>query len=252
MSSFFTACKSRVSGKLEWFDWEECSKSCSRNGNCGVRVKYASSCTPEYAVCKEVPIQREDCGCNECPDDTPRILPVGTILSWVQKPNKGSSGLGAKYTDYPGWILCNGIEQCGDGEFKGQTCTDLQGRVLVGSTSSFAPLSTHKASLPNHHHPHSHTIPDHSHVVPPHSHKYDHHGDTVNCKTGTSMQNRCNKYGYSTTTEKSSSFSTNKYEGLKTHSLDTLGVKADNIQYDTVLGELYSKHMRVQFIFKCY
>ena len=247
-SLFFPKCKSSVKGKLIWPDWEKCSQSCSLDGTCGSRIKVAASCMPEYAICPELPIKCEPCGCDKCPEQPQLILPAGSILSWVRKPNKDAPG-SVDYVDYPGWIKCNGIEKCSKGIFKGQHCTDLQGRVLVGSLGNKGQLNTYEASLPNHHHPHSHTTSSHSHTVPPHSHSYWRSNSANNRCSGHSWSDVCNKRGYGTNTGMSKSQKTNS-ASVTVHKQSTLG--AQEIDHGTTIGELYSKHMRVDFIFKCY
>ena len=63
-SELFGSCKNAVVGKLLWYDWEECSKTCDG----GVRMKMAEACIPEYAVCTDLNIVRESCNTNKCPE----------------------------------------------------------------------------------------------------------------------------------------------------------------------------------------
>ena len=72
-SAFFDSCKKAVVGKLLWYDWEECTKTCGG----GVRMKMAEACIPEYAVCTDLNIVRESCNTNDCPEDLPIGVPPG-------------------------------------------------------------------------------------------------------------------------------------------------------------------------------
>ena len=62
-----------VTGKLLWYDWENCSKSCGS----GVRVKIAQACIPTYAICHHLNILRESCNTHDCPEDIPIGVPPG-------------------------------------------------------------------------------------------------------------------------------------------------------------------------------
>ena len=75
-SVFFESCKYAVDGKLLWYEWENCSKSCGG----GVRMKIAEACIPEYASCAELNILREPCNTDECPEDIPIGVPPGDII----------------------------------------------------------------------------------------------------------------------------------------------------------------------------
>merc|ERR1712147_97231 len=144
------------------YDWEECSRSCSTGATCGVRVRIASGCVPEYAVCQNIQIEREDCGCEKCTESLTNI-PVGTIMPWTYKPNQHASGT-SDYKDYDGWIKCDGQEECKDGIFKGQKCQDLSDRALIGATTQYKALGIYDATFPEHHHPHTHFTKEHSHT----------------------------------------------------------------------------------------
>ena len=156
-SQFFATCKQSVNGKLSWFEWENCSKTCKSDQKCGVRIRIAESCVPEYAVCKQIQVQREECNCQACPPPEPALteLPIGSIIPWVPKPSSSATG-SVHYKSYAGWIKCDGIETCDQGPFKGSICTDLADRTLIGSTYTFKTLNTYGASFPDHKHPHTH------------------------------------------------------------------------------------------------
>ena len=51
---FFQTCKTSLNGKLIWDDWQKCSQKCSDDGSCGVRIRIASACIPNYATCKDL------------------------------------------------------------------------------------------------------------------------------------------------------------------------------------------------------
>ena len=74
-SDFFNQCQSAVNGKLTWLEWENCSKTCKSDDTCGVRIRLAEACIPEYAACNEVQVQREECNCNDCPPPEPEPEP---------------------------------------------------------------------------------------------------------------------------------------------------------------------------------
>ena len=79
---------------------------------------------------------------------------MGTIISWVPKPNK--DGPSNRYFDDDTWIECNGQDLCKSGSFEGQFCADLSDRVLVGAGKLGDPLDLKDASLPDHAHRHEH------------------------------------------------------------------------------------------------
>ena len=153
-STFMEKCSNALDGQISWSEWEECSKSCKTNDKCGVRIRVARSCVPSYAFCKVIPIQRKDCNCIECTPDLSG-LPVGTILSWVPRPNMFTTEK-TSYKRHRGWIKCDGKEVCPSGVFEGQPCNDLSGRALIGSYENKESGKFYEATLPDHTHPHSH------------------------------------------------------------------------------------------------
>ena len=50
-------------GQWTWNDWSECTKTCGG----GIRIKTADQCSPEGASCEEVPIIKESCNEDSCP-----------------------------------------------------------------------------------------------------------------------------------------------------------------------------------------
>ena len=76
------------------------------------------------------------------------------------------------YLVYTGWIKCDGIEVCSDGIYKGQFCSNMSNRALMGATSDEELLRQYNASIPDHQHYHSHTTGSHSHTDSGHSHGY--------------------------------------------------------------------------------
>ena len=51
-------------GQWTWNDWDECSSSCGG----GIRIRTAEQCLPKGAVCEEVPIKKETCNEDPCPE----------------------------------------------------------------------------------------------------------------------------------------------------------------------------------------
>ena len=150
-SDFFSMCKKKVEGKLQWKDWGACSVSCGG----GFQTKIAISCIPDYAVCYGIQILERSCNDQICPDMPSPYLPAGTIISWVPRPNKNAPT--SVYFNDDTWIECNGIETCKSGRFEGQSCSDLSDRVLVGAGKLGQILDLKDASLPDHAHNHTHT-----------------------------------------------------------------------------------------------
>ena len=242
-SDFFSRCKTQVEGKLSWNDWGACSASCGG----GAKIKIAHSCVPEYAVCNDIPIIEEPCNPSICPDMPSTYLPPGTIISWVPKPNLDAPD--SVYFDDDTWIRCDGAEKCKQGRFVGQFCSDLSDRVLVGAGSSGDLLELKDASFPDHAHKHRHTG----------SKNY-----LINYKRGP-KNNESKK-------KKKGSFTSSQVS--KDHHHDNDDQTSVNINFADMTeeaalisnfknpnskitkssgeNELYSPHMRVTFMFKCY
>ena len=171
-------------------------------------------------------------------------------MAWVAKPNKNASG-SVNYANFAGWIKCDGVEVCSEGPFKDEFCEDLSGRALIGSFGNFKQLEVYEATLPDHHHPHSHTTEDHKHTSSSHTHNFKRqvfHG-AHSCGMGGS---RCSKDASETSSTESTS-STISTAQVVVNSQDTLGVgKIKKHDHQASIGDLYSRNMRVEFIFKCF
>ena len=150
-SDFFATCKNTVEGKLSWNDWSDCSVSCGG----GYKLRIAHACIPSYAHCFDLPVVEDSCNTELCPVIPSTYLPVGTIISWVPKPNKNTEN--RVLPDSESWIPCNGVDKCKTGVFAGQTCFDLSDRVLVGAGTLGSLLDLKDASLPDHAHKHYHS-----------------------------------------------------------------------------------------------
>ena len=232
-SAFFVSCKNLVAGKLRWKNWEECSKSCKADDKCGVKIRIADECVPSYSICKQIQIQTSDCNCNDCPDEI-SSLPIGSIIPWVPKPNK-SAGNTTSLTSYPNWVKCNGIDVCLNGPFKGQACFNLEGRALIGSFAQYRTMEMYDASLPNHDHPHTHT-------TQAHNHRYRMRRREGHCGMGGTS---CGQSDYEETASSTTVI-------VNSQSTTTLGkITKYEGHGQTTVGELYSKHLRVDYIFKC-
>ena len=115
-------------------------------------------------------VEQKECGCGSCDFDTETLMvPIGSIIPWVTRPNLNFYQ-NVDFRDWPGWILCDGNQTCSEGPYKGQYCTDLSGRALIGSFGSYKQLDVFEATIPNHHHSHTHTTKPHSHGTNKHSH----------------------------------------------------------------------------------
>ena len=126
-SIYFDSCKTFVPGKLTWYEWTGCSKSCGT----GHRHRMASECIPSYAYCHEVQVKQERCNTNVCLDEIYDKTPPGSIMSWIPKPNS-NAGTSLPIPDH--WILCDGRQRCSGGVFNGQVCSDLSNRALIGTS----------------------------------------------------------------------------------------------------------------------
>jgi len=247
-------------GQIEWHEWEKCSQSCSSDGTCGVQVRYAKGCTPATSACSDIQVQRKDCGCNSCPAPAPALteLPIGSIIPWVPKPSSSVSNT-VNYNSYKGWIKCDGVEACSDGPFKSKKCTDLADRTLIGSYGSYKTLNVYGATFPDHKHPHTHTTKDHTHVAT-HAHTHGHedrwHSGSHHC--GGNHSSRCPDNAIQTrnpVTNPASSDKVTVNNAKVTVNTASTGVDASTIVSHgnkATLGDLYPKHMRVEYIFKCF
>merc|ERR1711976_1124461 len=130
-----------------------------------------------------------------------------------------------------------GTEACPEGPFKDQHCTDLAGRVLVGSYGSYKQLNTYEATFPDHHHPHDHPSTSHTHEVPEHDHGYKipYNKDT-HCGMGGT---KCNQGYYDERVSKHAKFNV-KSSSTTTPKQSTLGVQnIKKYDHQATLGDLY-------------
>ena len=100
------------------------------------------------------------------------------------------------YLVYTGWIKCDGIEVCSDGIYKGQSCSDLSNKALMGATSDEQLLRQFNASIPDHQHYHSHTTGSHSHTDSGHTHGYSKGPSSVSYRTSSDKGKEWNLAGY--------------------------------------------------------
>ena len=173
-------------------------------------------------------------------------LPAGTIIPWVPKPNKNAPS--SFNFDDDTWIECNGKETCKSGRFTGQYCSDLSDRVLVGAGKLGQILDMKDASLPDHAHKHKHD------GLTTGVHKYK-----VRYRTGpvTTSKNHSGMGG----SRASSHHNHDTYEDANV-SIDfgqinheetfITNITNPKVSISTNENELYSPHMRVTFMFKCY
>ena len=115
---------------------------------------------------------------------------------------------------------------------------------MIGSHGTKATLDIYEATLPNHHHPHSHTANEHSHSFTQTIMGYDpdHDSDHM-CHFGTNQL--CGNKQFHDTTSKAA---------VTVNSQSTLSVgKIEKHTHNTAtIGDLYPRHMRVEYIFKCF
>ena len=225
-------------GQWTWNDWGECSHTCGG----GIRFRTANKCLPDGAFCEEVPIMEESCNQQSCPGPS-TFFPPGSIISWVPKPNKFSS------TDYSfnddAWIVCDGMTKCQKGVFRGQACSDLSDRVLVGAGKTGVLLDLKDASLPDHEHKHRHSG----------TKKY-----SISYQAGPRSVEKRKQYwtgsgnvafNHQHTTKYTTDVTVN-FADMTEDSTPISNIKSPKVTKSSVENELYSPHMRVQFIFKCY
>ena len=72
-SKFYLQCKTKVEGRLSWYDWTECSVSCGG----GFTFRMAKKCVPNYAICKDLPVLQDTCNVLDCPDMPSTFVPPG-------------------------------------------------------------------------------------------------------------------------------------------------------------------------------
>ena len=231
-SDFYSTCKNEVEGKLIWNDWGKCSLSCGG----GIKLRTARRCTPEYAHCYELPIKEEPCNDQVCPEFPSTFFPPGTIISWVPKPNANAPDKISFDDDT--WIECDGRTTCKTGRFTGQACADLRNRVLVGD-GQYGVNSLRPASLPNHYHHHTHSGDLSGTYYAGDSNSRDH------CGMGGTYCAKPHGHGAHKKIQID-------MEKMTSASISNHTMKIEGNTIKDLYNDLFSAHMRVKFMFKCY
>ena len=144
-----------------------------------------------------------------------------------------------KYDSVRNSPKCDSKTPCPDGPFKGQVCIDLSGRALIGSDEASPVLGRYEATFPDHHHPHNHNVHPHSHTY--HSHGTKQSSEFMNSESKWLIRDQKDIQTTSVTVKIDPSA-----EGVDLDSLHTY------IHPKASFGDLYSRHMRVEYIFKCF
>ena len=240
-SDFFTQCNKSVAGKLKWNKWVDCSVTCGG----GHKFRTAKECVPAYAHCYDLQIMEESCNQQACPESPSTFLPPGTIIPWVPKPQKSSTSAPYTFSDDT-WVICDGITTCKKGIFKGQACSDLSDRVLVGAGRTGSILDLKDASMPDHEHKHRHTGTK--------TYKINYKNGPLSLGTG-------KKYGFSNSGSMSKAHNHNgnqqtdltiDFAAMSEDSSTISKIHSSKVTKSSQENELYSPHVRVQFWFKCF
>ena len=238
---YFSQCKTSVAGKLQWNKWLDCSVTCGG----GYKLRTATECVPSYANCYDLPIMEEPCNQQTCPEFPSTFLPPGTIISWVPKPNKSSSSAPFAFNDDT-WVVCDGVTTCKKGLFTGQACSDLSDRVLVGAGRTGSLLDLKDASLPDHEHKHRHSG----------TKKYiiDYRSGPRTLGTGkkAGTSNSGSLAGKHNHDGKNQTEVTINFGDMQEDSSPISKILSSKVTKTSRENELYSAHVRIQFMFKCY
>ena len=176
------------------------------------------------------------------------LLTVGTIISWVPKPNQNVPS--PSNFDDDTWIECNGVELCKSGSFEGQFCADLADRVLVGAGKLGQVLDLKDATLPDHAHRHEHsglTTGKHTYNVKYRTGEKYYHDSGKALGWGDGSMGKKHNHNDEVTTTVTIDF------GKMNPSKDDFisEIKNPKVFNSSAENELYSPHMRVKFYFKC-
>ena len=168
---------------------------------------------------------------------------AGTIIPWVPRPNKNAPT--SAYFDHEAWIECNGIEKCESGRFRGQSCSDLSDRVLVGAGKTGQLLDLKDASLPDHAHRHTHGG---SQTI-----KVQYRTGPRTLGTGKQLGggsgSLSNKHGH---TEMEDLNVNVDYSKMNAAEAFISRITNPKVSKSTAENDLYSPHMRVLYMFKCF
>ena len=170
-------------------------------------------------------------------------------MAWIPRPNKNAPT--DVYFDSDMWIECNGIVTCKSGRFEGQFCSDLSDRVLVGAGRLGQLLDLKDASLPDHAHSHTHGGSQHvevqyrtgpervakTHSYPPYFH------------SSSAKREAAGVHNHDIDEEANFTIDFSKMNASEAF---ISRIKNPKISKSTAENDLYSPHLRVKFIFKCY
>ena len=161
---------------------------------------------------------------------------LGTILTWIPRPN-GLPQSNQFTIEDDSWIKCDGYDTCSKGLFQGQTCFDLSDRVLVGAGKGGGVLALRDATLPDHAHAHNHEGTQ--------SYSFSYSNSYGDIPAG--MGGLMTQHGYTSTKSFTVDFSK-----MKSSEAFVSTIVSSDSSKSTIGNDLYSQHIRVQFIFKCY
>ena len=226
-------------GQWIWNDWGKCNSSCGG----GIRIRTVRECVPEGASCDGAQVKEEPCNEDECPEVSSSYLPVGTIISWVPRPNKNFHN--NFYFGDDAWVECDGIQTCTKGKFAGEVCSDLTDRVLVGAGKTGSLLEVKDASLPDHAHSHKHTGTK--------SYTLSYRTGPKNLDTGKQYMGGSGSLSYKHGHDEYVNMSfTVDFSQMSTSEAFISKITNPKVSKSTSENELYSPHMRVKFMFKCH
>ena len=166
-------------------------------------------------------------------------------MAWVPRPNKNAPT--DVYFDNDMWIECNGIVTCKSGRFEGQFCSDLSDRVLVGAGRLGQLLDLKDASLPDHAHSHTHGGSHDFKVryrTGPRTVDVQHFGSYPFPSAYAAKEHNHDIY-------EETSFTVD-FSKMKSSEAFISRITNPKISKSTAENDLYSPHLRVTFIFKCY